>query len=124
MTYHEMIRDTVEDTMRLINEYVDVFLDDIWPSLVELQSPGKRLEFYQTVDWAALRATSEQLWQRMSADASALEAAEEKRVNSAIQAYGKSISQQNTAFKGEMRPYGAQPAIEMGAPLPLGRFGR
>lgn len=120
--YHEMIRDVVEDTMRLINQYVDVFLDDIWPSLVEIQKPGQRLEFYRTLDWGALRTTSEQLWQRMSTDALQLEAAEERRIAGAIESYGKSIQRQMTAFGGEQKPYGSAPAVEMGAPLPLGRI--
>lgn len=120
--YHTMIRDVVEDTMRMINQYVDVFLDDIWPSLVEIQPGPQRHEFYKTIDWNALKATSEQLWQRMSQDALMLEAQQEQRFDNAIKAYGQNIARQTSAFRAEQRPYGAG-AVGLGEKLPLGRFG-
>ena len=120
--YHTMIRDVVEETMRLVNQYVDVFLDDIWPSLVEMQPGPQRHEFYKTIDWAALKDTSEQLWLRMSQDAMALEDAENRRMQSATEAYGQTIAQQVSAFRGEQMPFGAG-AVAIGAPLPLGSAG-
>ena len=122
-----MVKDEVEEMMALVNAYLKELWEELWPSLVELRSPKERREFYQAIDWQALKDRSEHAWALMTADAEALAQKEDARIAAANEAYREEAARDRAALRAEMEPFGGVQAVagaELNTPLPLGRFGR
>ena len=130
---HQMIKDNASEIVRVVKVYHAYWIDELWPSLVELKPPAERLDWYDTIDWKALRETSELLWAKLSADAKTLMDAEERwllRLEPSInpiETYQETAFEQQRAFKAETQPFGQlataiEPFVQgQNAPLPMGR---
>lgn len=129
--WSDLVAEEVDEMMALTKEYLKYYIEELWPSLVELKKPAERLDWYRQIDWTALRKTSEIFWQLMSADAKRLMQNEENQMASAIQSYEENAFMQAHAFRAEQQPLGIQPSkaemqsfdIGNNQPLPLGQFG-
>lgn len=122
-----MVKDEVEEMMTLVNSYLKTLWEELWPSLVELKPPKERREWYQSVDWQALRDTSEHAWALLSADAEVLAQKEDQRIDAATEAYREEAARDRAALRLEMEPLGGVQAVAgaaLNTPLPLGTFGR
>ena len=123
----QMVKDEVEEMMGLVNSYLKQLWEELWPSLVELKPPQERRDWYQKIDWQALRTTSEHAYALLTADAQRLLARDEQRIAAAVEAYREEAVRDRAALRAEMEPLGGVQAIAgagPNTPLPLGRFGR
>lgn len=81
-------------------------LDEELPALLERVGPEQRLALYGTIDFELLRQTDPYVWQKMSADALALE--EKRRADEVarLDAYEKEVFDRRKLLQAEIDPYG------------------
>ena len=121
--WRRIVKETVAETTRLIEEYKREVMDTLWPMLVEMEAPAQRLAYYDTLDWDALAAISPILWQKYSGDA--LELAKQQQTKE----YAQYQSDLARAFRPQQEPlsYSASKIepflLGHNMPLPLGRTG-
>ncbi len=118
-----IVKQEVEATLDLVDEYLKQMWTELWPSIVDLKPPKERRDWYQSIDWQALKDTSAHAWALMAADAQRLVAREEQRIQGATEAYHDEAVRERAAFRSELEPLGGLKSVASGGfdvPLPLG----
>ena len=118
-----VVKQEVEQMTDLVDQYLHQMWEEIWPNLVDLKSPAERRDWYQQIDWNALKMTSAHAWALHAADAQRLLMREEQRIEGATEAYHDETVRERAAFRLEQEPLGGLKAITGGGfdvPLPLG----
>lgn len=118
-----IVKQEVEAMTDLVDEYLKQMWTELWPSIVDLKPPKERRDWYQSIDWQALKDTSAHAWALMAADAQRLVAREEQRIQGATEAYHDEAVRERAAFRSELEPLGGLKSVASGGfdvPLPLG----
>ena len=118
-----IVKQEVEAMTDLVDQYLHQMWEELWPSIVDLKPPKERRDWYQSIDWQALKQTSAHAFQLLANDALRLTARDEQRVQAATEAYHDEAVRERAAFRSELEPLGGLKSVASGGfdvPLPLG----
>ena len=123
--WHQMAQDAAADMFDQVQKYLKLWIEEVWPSLVELSPPHERAAYYQSIDWNMLRDNAPLFWEKMSADALRLI----NRDQQSERDYGFQQQDSIHALRAEQAPLGESVtspnafALGQNTPLPLGTNG-
>ncbi len=128
-TWQNIMKDSVEEMMRLVKDGESYVYDVMMPSLLALQSPEQRKAFYNRTNWDLLKVRSGALWERMTNDALNLEQQDAQEQKKRLDQLDELQGQQDTAFRyqvqnrpvmGLREPGTKQDTVSTGMDLPMG----
>ncbi len=124
-----IMKDSVSEMMKLIDQGEKYIYDVMLPSLIELQPPEQRKAFYDRTNWDLVKVRSGELWRQMKNDALNLEQKDVQKQTDALDKLDELEGQQDMAFRyqvqnrpimGLREPGTKQDTVSTGMDLPLG----